>query len=286
MGAELSRRAVLGLAGMGTRRIGLAVAILLAVPAPAWPVESEATGENCRGVFAGFEAEPRVVREVGDIPLDWTLQGEAETGRASVFLVTLTCTGLTAGGLTAPVTYAILSASVDPPEQVANRTTSSFAGVSGETDFYLISWTTNHAGLAEWLKDGTGLKDRVHFAPNLEMNWPLGALADVRFEAKAPAPSPFEMRARVTEPALLLHPVVANFWAATAVGDVMIETSNPDGVRMGVDTWHLEAASGSEMETIMGSTKRSSSCETVVCVPGAEAQHRALYRKDVPPRKG
>ncbi|HEV3401933.1 MAG TPA: hypothetical protein VG078_08955, partial [Acidimicrobiales bacterium] len=72
------------------------------------------------------------------------------------------------------------------------------------------------------------------------------------------------------------YPVVANFWTVTAVGDVMIETPNADGVRMGVDTWHLEAGSGSEMETIMGSTERSSSCETIVCVPGAEAEHRAL----------
>ena len=39
------------------------------------------------------------------------------------------------------------------------------------------------------------------------------------------------------------YPVVANFWTVTAIGDVMIETSNPEGARMGVDTWHLEAGS-------------------------------------------
>jgi uncharacterized repeat protein (TIGR01451 family) len=239
------------------------------------------TGENCREVFAFPDADPDTVREVARIPKDWKLQGVEQQGdRATLAVVMLSCERVNVAGRSRPLIYTTLSVAIDPPERVADRSTSSFGGVPGETDFYLISWATNDSDFASWMEEDTGLHQVVHYVPSLEFTYDasLGGVAEFTFRADAPTPSPFQLSALVTEPVAPMYPLVANFWAETSAGAVMIETSYASpGSQLGSSQWELHAEPSSPLARMMERDEATGFNEI-----GSEFGTRAEWRKDLP----
>ncbi len=101
---------------------------------------------------------------------------------------------------------------------------------------YVLEWSTNSPPHARWLRERTGLGDRVRVVPGLEYDYdPIpGRVAgavdpDFRFTALKSARSPFHVNATVTEGGPHTWDAGTNRWADTSEGTVIIFGDHPRG---------------------------------------------------------
>lgn len=104
-------------------------------------------------------------------------------------------------------------------------------------EFYLVQWVTNNKPHALWLKQATGLADSkvkivrdLAFSYNPRPGFVPGAVDPFfSFAAPFPAPSPFHVGARVTEPGSGPWDSGNNLWAETDNGTLIIFAEHHKG---------------------------------------------------------
>jgi hypothetical protein len=254
--------------------LSVAVAIALAVAAPAPSAAADAVaGGGCREVNAFVERVPAEAARVflpegGRYRL---VEPNATLGLAEVFVDMLACERFTVGARTRPATYATVSITIEPPP-----------GSTGDVNFYLVSWVTDNPDLSAWLKDRTGLEERVRLVRDLVMRWDslAGFAPSFGFSAPFPSPTPFTASAVVRDPLAPVE-VRGNYWRETSAGTVRIETSHPAADnRFGLSAGRVEVPAGSETERLLGG-------ETVRDFEGVASDFsRARWQKDVVPPAG
>jgi hypothetical protein len=211
-----SREAV-ALRQFGRRRTGLlavaALSLALPVATPAYAADPAAFG--CEGVIALVEVDRD--RAADFVPDHYALaEPNSSAGFAEIFVDTVACDRIDIGTRSSHDShYAIVAVSIESPDS------------SGGSHFYLLSWVTDAQGFAAWLKDGSGLEERVRWLNALSHDrTDLGPRAWTwSFDAGRPAPHPLTVTAHAADGSPT--GTLATFWRDTDVGTVRIQTTQP-----------------------------------------------------------
>lgn len=231
---------------------------------------------NCHELL-GFQEVPleNVEAQVPQVPKDrYKDLDHDDDKRGDFFVSTRFCEEVEVGGIV--VRNAVdshISIQIDPPQEPAPPHPSHFGTPDEPFDVYLVQWVTNNEPFATWMKQATGLGDKVKLVHNLVYdynpvpghNHELPGAVDDSFQLVVPHPasSPFSIDAKVYEPsgcasALMIvgpncafplhvgqHEFVAeNWWADTDEGTVIIHAEPLNGAS------GTPAGSGSVMGSI------------------------------------
>ncbi len=223
--------------------IGLATLATIVSPAAAHIPDSQVQPDaviqgECYEVFPVVDVPAEATRKL--VPERFEVDGDKD-GRAQLLIAIRKCDSLSVGNVTvedAIDSYiSIRIDSLDSKEEDAPPHTSFVQpvveGDVGEVpalpqEVYIIQWITNKKVHAAWLKDYTGLGNKVRVVSDLVFNYNpepdfvAGAIDPVfEFDAPAPAPSPFRVDAKVIEPSGI-YDVRINLWAKSEEGTVII----------------------------------------------------------------
>lgn len=230
------------------------------------------TYQNCHEVVPFVEVDYKAADDL--VPDGYTVFKNS-AGNANLFLNTIGCESITVGGVTVKdVIESHLSIFIVPPypDDPVNpsdphnnhctqqpcpaqpphpsfvtpaRHVESAADSQLRLESYLLQWVTNSKEYARWLRQGTGLGDRVHVVPGMVFDYDprpghvpqpgYAPAVDDSFFAKVPppAPSPFHVGcdggesgcyAVITEPVPVTFEEGINWWADTEEGTVIIHS--------------------------------------------------------------
>jgi hypothetical protein len=267
-----------------TRRvlsIGL-VAVISSIPAAAHAhidgaVEQPGAlvEENCTEMFAVPVIDGDVADEL--VPAGYDLAADPD-GRYRVFVSTRRCDSVRVGDVKArDVIESHISVPVIPRGQPAPHRSFVFSPDSpAPLEVYLLQWISNKKIVAQWLKQNTGLGDRVKVVPDLTYEYhPVpgtgtpGASDDSFFlQVPAPASSPFTINASVTEGSPPYWDTAENWWADTDEGTVIIHVDQPRGASMVAGTAYATITSD-DPDSPLGDLMGEQQTQTLVA-PGAD----------------
>lgn len=231
------------------RGVAVAVAVLVSLWLPASPgvahdddliEQPDAVFQhNCHEVFPFVEVAYAAANDLvspGYMPL------RTPSGNGLLQIATRHCDSLTVDGRSVPDAIdSYITVAIEPPYEDTDAVPHPSFLTLGEHDdsaddpaftrleLYIVQWVTNSAMHASWLKERTGLGDRVKLVPTLVYDYrpapgflPGAVDASFHFEAPPPAPSPFHVDAVVIEPGPVAWDVGQNMWAETGTGTVNI----------------------------------------------------------------
>lgn len=224
------------------------------------PDPNTATYGSGTGALAFITVNPAVLRAEGQIPDRWKLALDS-AGQATLFL-DMQSSPITFDGETRQVTYAQLDALLDStalPEPERQHDTSNFEG--SPEDFYVIAFSVDDRGYAQWLGSGPGLGDIVRYVPNLSFNLGSRPLSSFSFAAADPSPTPFQFSATLTPGFFPVTPAIADYWRETPAGTLMIEDrSVGTDLLEQVVSWHLRTDPSSPLGQLIGGGQRDFTC--------------------------
>lgn len=212
-------------------------------PAVAEEIPSVTAG-NCRELNVFIHRVPKEAVQPAFVPAEYQLvQPQAALGFAEVFIDALECDSLTVGKTSRPTLYATLAVTIEPPA----------ADTAGSPNFYLVSWVTDNQELSGWLKESTGLGERIRLVKDLSLRWSsiAGFAPAFSFSAPFPSPTPFEISAVVRDPVVPLD-ANAYYWRQTSEGAVRLQANAGDDNRFGLLAGEVTTSAGSETARIFG----------------------------------
>lgn len=249
-----SQRVVAAAAAFGLALVGYLTASGEAL-SPASAMTSSTSHTDA--AFAEMPANPSIVRQVGHIPAAWKLRLD-RSGKAILF-VQMYDGQATFNGRTSSYRWASVSAAVDsaalPP---GVHTTSDVEGIP--SDFYMLSWTTDSAALATWMRAGTGLGSVVSVVPTMSFKTVPGLLDTFRFAAPSPAPSPFMFVSTITPAFFPITADAGDFWRETSTGIVKIQTNDHNEQLGAYVSWRLNTVGGTPLARMIGAASTTGSC--------------------------
>lgn len=204
--------------------------------------------QNCHELL-GFQQVP-LENVRAQVPLRYEDVDHNDDGLGEFYVSTRFCEQINVGG---EVVHNAIDSHISIFLGPVREPTPHASSLAGQPfDVYLVQWVTNNQPFATWMKQSTGLGDKVKLVHNLVFDYNpvpghnhlLPGAVDENFQLVVPDPatSPFRIDAKVYEPwGCLGIPIDAfrcslpggliaeNWWADTDEGTVIIHAESPEG---------------------------------------------------------